>query len=61
MKEKFEENIFKKKFLGFLLLYFIFYFYYFIFLASIHSDSEPIVGLRIFLLKFHFICNALKK
>lgn len=51
MKVKFEENIFKGKILGF------FFYSYFTLLASIYSDSEPIVGLGLFLLKHQFMCN----
>lgn len=50
MKVKFKENIFKGKNLG------VFY-SYFTLLASNYSDSEPIVGLGLFLLKHQFICN----
>lgn len=54
MKIKFEENIFKGKFGGYFLLLF--------YSSGFHSysDSEPIVGLGLFLLKHQFMCNYLR-
>lgn len=56
MKIKFEENIFKGKIFGF--------FFLLLFYSSgfhLYSDSEPIVGLGLFLLKHQFMCNYFKK